>query len=218
LFISSAFEPERGSALDNTATIAVLPTPPALPVEVRPDGRKVGMIAFFCSEAAFFSTLLLAYVIFLGRNTVGPTPAEAFSLPLTIVNTICLLSSSFTIHFAERSLHAGNRGGFLALWTLTILLGAAFLAGTAYEWYDLIVTHHLTIGRNMFGTTYYTLVGFHAAHVTVGLLLLLLMLGLVVRGQIRGPKSVGIELVSWYWHFVDAVWVVVFTVVYLIGR
>ena len=176
------------------------------------------MIAFFASETAFFSTLIVTYVIFLGHNAVGPTPAEVFSMPLAIVNTICLLSSSFTIHLAERSLHANNRGGFLGLWLLTILLGAAFIAGTGFEWYDLIVNHHLTIGRNMFGTTYYTLVGFHATHVTVGLLLLSLMFVLVARGQIRGPKSVGVELVSWYWHFVDAVWIVVFTVVYLVGR
>ena len=195
-----------------------LPTAPVLPAEVRPDGRKVGMIAFFASETAFFSTLIVTYLIFLGKNTVGPTPAEVFSMPLAILNTICLLSSSVTIHFAEKALHAGSRAGFLLLWSLTILLGAAFIGGTGYEWYDLIVNHHLTIGRNMFGTTYYTLVGFHAGHVSVGLLLLLLMLGMVASGAIRGPKSVGVELVSWYWHFVDAVWIVVFTVVYLFGR
>jgi cytochrome c oxidase subunit III len=189
-----------------------------LPAELRPDGRKVGMIAFFASETAFFSTLIVTYVIFLGRNAVGPTPAEVFSMPLAIVNTICLLSSSLTIHLAEKALHAGSRAAFLGLWSLTILLGAAFIAGTGYEWYDLIVNYHLTIGRNMFGTTYYTLVGFHAAHVTVGLLLLTLMLGMVASNVLRGPKSVGIELVSWYWHFVDGVWIVVFTVVYLFGR
>jgi cytochrome c oxidase subunit III len=205
------------SAASSIAERPPLPTPPALPAEVRPDGRKVGMIAFFCSESAFFSTLILTYVIFLGNNVVGPTP-EIFSMRLAIVNTICLLSSSVTIHFAERALRAGNRAGFLALWLLTILLGAAFIAGTGFEWYDLIVNHHLTIGRNMFGTTYFTLVGFHAGHVTVGLLLLSLMFGLVLRGAIRGPKSIGVELVSWYWHFVDGVWIVVFTVVYLIGR
>ena len=101
---------------------------------------------------------------------------------------------------------------------MTIVLGIGFLVGTGIEWYGLIVTHHLTIGRNMFGTTYFTLVGFHAAHVTVGVLLLLLMFTLVGRGSLRGPHSVGVELVSWYWHFVDGVWIVVFTLVYLVGR
>ncbi len=204
--------------MSESLAIAEFPKPPAVPAAVRPDGRKVGMIAFFASETAFFSTLIVTYLIFLGHNMVGPTPADVFSMPLAIVNTICLLSSSVTIHFAERALRAGNRAGFLALWLLTILLGAAFIAGTGFEWYDLIVNHHLTIGRNMFGTTYFTLVGFHAAHVTVGVLLLVLMFVLVGRGAIRGPKSIGIELVSWYWHFVDGVWIVVFTVVYLIGR
>jgi cytochrome c oxidase subunit III len=204
--------------VSEAAAIAEYPKPPAVPDSVRPDGHKVGMIAFFASETAFFSTLIVTYLIFLGRNTVGPTPDEVFSMPLAIVNTLCLLSSSVTVHFAERSLRAGNRAGFLLLWLVTIVLGIAFLVGTGVEWRDLIVNHHLTIGRNMFGTTYYTLVGFHAAHVTVGVLLLILMFTLVGRGAIRGPHSIGVELVSWYWHFVDAVWIVVFTVVYLIGR
>jgi cytochrome c oxidase subunit III len=204
--------------VSEASAIAEYPKPPAVPASVRPDGRKVGMITFFASETAFFSTLIVTYLIFLGHNAVGPTPDEVFSMPLAIVNTICLLSSSFTIHLAERALRASNRAGFLVLWLLTILLGIAFLVGTGVEWRDLIVNYHLTIGRNMFGTTYYTLVGFHAAHVTVGVLMLILMFVLVGRGAIRGPHSVGVELVSWYWHFVDAVWIVVFTVVYLIGR
>jgi len=202
----------------NSTPVASYSLPPPVPVDVRPDARKVGMIAFFVSEAAFFSTLLMAYVIYMGHNLTGPTPAEVLSLPLAIVNTICLLASSFTIHLAERSLRSGNAAAFQGLWGLTILLGSAFLAGTGYEWYGMIVDHHLTISGNLFGTTYYTLVGFHAAHVTVGVFLLVLMLGLHLRRKLAGPNSVAIELVSWYWHFVDGVWVVVFTVVYLIGR
>jgi cytochrome c oxidase subunit 3 len=197
---------------------AEFPVPPPLALEVRPDCRKVGMICFFASEVAFFSTLIMAYLIYLGKSTTGPTPAEALSLPLVIGTTICLLSSSLTVHLAEKMLHAGHKLGFMLLWSLTILLGTAFLLGTAYEWYGLIVDHGLTISRNLFGTTYYTLVGFHAAHVTVGVLLLVLMLGLFQRGAIMGRNPIGIQLVSWYWHFVDGVWVVVFTLVYLIGR
>ena len=175
------------------------------------------MIVFFVSEAAFFSTLLMAYVIYMGHSLTEPTPA-VLSLPLAIVNTICLLASSVTIHLAEKSLRSGNTAAFQGLWGLTTLLGVAFLAGTGYEWYELIVDHQLTISRNLFGTTYYTLVGFHAAHVTVGVFLLVLMLGLYQRQRFTGPNPIAIELVSWYWHFVDGVWVVVFTVVYLIGR
>jgi cytochrome c oxidase subunit III len=187
-------------------------------VEVRPDARKAGMLAFFVSETAFFSTLLMAYVIYIGQSRTGPTPAEVLSLPLAIVNTIFLLTSSVTVHMAQMSLRSGNSAAFRGLWGLTILLGAAFVAGTAFEWYGLIVEHQLTISRNLFGTTYYTLVGFHAAHVTVGVMLLVLMLGLYERQKLAGPNPIGIELASWYWHFVDGVWIVVFTVVYLIGR
>lgn len=194
------------------------PTPPPVEAEVRPDPRKVGMIVFFVSEVAFFGTLIMAYVIYLGQSLVGPTPAEALSLPLVIGTTLCLLSSSVTIHLAEKAFKAGNRGAFAIFWTLTILLGALFIAGTAYEWFDLITKHHLTISRNMFGTTFFTLVGFHALHVSVGLLLLATMLALTLRGQVQLPESIGIELVSWYWHFVDVVWVVVFLVVYVFGR
>jgi cytochrome c oxidase subunit 3/cytochrome o ubiquinol oxidase subunit 3 len=98
------------------------------------------------------------------------------------------------------------------------LLGIVFLAGTAYEWNTLIVRHGVTISRNLFGTTYYTLVGFHALHVTVGVIAMLTMLGLTLRHDVLAGKQVGGQLVSWYWHFVDGVWVVVFTVVYLVGR
>jgi cytochrome c oxidase subunit 3/cytochrome o ubiquinol oxidase subunit 3 len=192
--------------------------PPPLPGEIHPDGRKVGMIAFFVSETAFFSTLLMAYVIYMGHNLTGPTPADVLALPLAIVNTVCLLASSLTIFLAEGALRSGKSTVFQGLWGITILLGAAFLVGTGYEWHGLIVDHHLTISRNLFGTTYYTLVGFHAAHVTVGLLMLSLISGLYWRRKLAGPKPIAIELVSWYWHFVDGVWVVVFTVVYLIGR
>ncbi len=201
----------------NPAAVASYPLPPPVPADVRPDARKVGMLAFFVSETAFFSTLLMAYVIYIGQSLTEPTP-QVLSLRLAIVNTICLLTSSFTIHMAEKALRWGNSAAFRGLWGLTILLGAAFVAGTGYEWYGLIVEHQLTISRNLFGTTYYTLVGFHAAHVTVGVFLLMLMFGLYQGRQLAGSNPIGIELVSWYWHFVDGVWVVVFTVVYLIGR
>lgn len=176
------------------------------------------MIAFLVSEFAFFSTLIMAYVIYLGQSAVGPTPGEALSLGLVMATTACLLLSSVTVHFAESALRAGRGGQFTALWGVSIVLGVLFLAGTGYEWYDLIVHQGLTISRNLFGTTFFTLVGFHAAHVTVGVFLLTLMLVLHVRGRLIGPHPLGVQLVSWYWHFVDGVWVVVFLVVYVVGR
>jgi cytochrome c oxidase subunit 3/cytochrome o ubiquinol oxidase subunit 3 len=188
------------------------------------------MIAFLVSEAAFFSTLIAVYLCFLGADQFGPTP-EVLSLGLVIVTTICLLSSSVTVHLADRSMRSGSGPAFVRWWSATIVLGIIFLAGTAYEWNTLINEHGLTISRNLFGTTYYTLVGFHALHVSVGVIVMLIVLGLVLSRQLAlshrdalangskaGENGAGVELVSWYWHFVDGVWVAVFTVVYLIGR
>lgn len=192
--------------------------PPLEPSGIRLEPAQWGMICFLFSEVSLFSTLIVVYLSYLGKDTVGPTPAQALSLPLVIGTTICLLSSSVTIHFAERALRHGTHARFCGLWTITIVLGAIFLAGTAYEWRELIVRHHLTISRNLFGTTYYTLVGFHGLHVSAGLVTMLIMLGLALGRRVSRENGRGIELVSWYWHFVDVVWVVVFSVVYLYGR
>lgn len=178
------------------------------------------MVAFLVSEAALFSTLIVVYLSFLHRDTVGPTPREALSLPLVIGTTICLLSSSATIHRAEGRLRGGDASGFRTWWAATIGLGVLFLLGTGYEWYDLITKHGLTIDRNLFGSTFYTLVGFHGLHVTAGLTAMLVVLagGLGPDRRQPGRGRLGVELVAWYWHFVDGVWVVVFSVVYLFGR
>jgi cytochrome c oxidase subunit 3/cytochrome o ubiquinol oxidase subunit 3 len=174
------------------------------------------MICFLVSEVALFGTLIVTYVFYLGRDVVGPTPAQALSLYLVAWTTACLLASSATVHVAERTLGQGSQSGFILWWLATIVLGAIFLAGTAFEWRDLIYRHHLTISRNLFGTTYYTLVGLHALHVTGGVTIMLIVLGLALG--VAGANRAAVGLVSWYWHFVDGVWVVVFTVVYLVGR
>lgn len=179
---------------------------------------QIGMLAFLVSEVAFFSTLIVAYLTFVGRDRSGPTPAEALSLPLALVSTMFLFASSFTLHRAEQLLHRGSRSRFHVWWGLTILLGVTFLVGTAYEWSELIRVHGLTISANLFGSTYYTLVGFHGVHVGCGLLAMSVVLGLSLRDRIGTQPGGGIELVGWYWHFVDAVWAVVFSVVYLWGR
>jgi cytochrome c oxidase subunit 3/cytochrome o ubiquinol oxidase subunit 3 len=179
---------------------------------------QIGMLAFLVSEVSFFSTLIVAYVTFVGKDTSGPTPAEVLSLPLAMVSSVFLLSSSFTLFLAEKSLHAGARGRFQAWWGATILLGAIFLVGTALEWSELIGVHRLTISTNLFGSTYYMLVGFHALHVTCGVIAMTIVLALALRAGGNLLSRTGVEAVSWYWHFVDAVWVVVFCVVYLWGR
>jgi cytochrome c oxidase subunit 3/cytochrome o ubiquinol oxidase subunit 3 len=176
------------------------------------------MISFLASEVALFSTLIVTYIYYIGRDVVGPTPADALSLSLVVWTTVCLLASSVTVHRAERMLESANQGRFILWWLATILLGAVFLGGTAFEWHDLIYRHDLTISRNLFGTTYYTLVGLHALHVTGGVVILLIVLGLALGRHVTSANRAGVGLVAWYWHFVDGVWVVVFTVVYMVGR
>jgi cytochrome c oxidase subunit 3 len=196
---------------------AKFPVPPPIPREHRLGTYQAGMLAFLMSEVAFFSTLIVTYLIYFGKDASGPTPA-VLSLPLVIGTTICLLASSGTIYVAETSLHHGSKSGFILWWSATIALGVLFLAGTAYEWNALITHDGLTISRNLFGTTYYTVVGFHALHVTAGVIVMLILLGLAAKGQIAGNRPVAVQMASWYWHFVDVVWIVVFTVVYILGR
>jgi cytochrome c oxidase subunit III len=178
---------------------------------------EVGMIAFLFTEAAFFSTLIVAYVTYIGKSLSGPTP-EDFRMSVTWASTVFLLSSSFTMHTAARALERGNQGRFRSALAVTILLGTLFLGGTALEWRELIVGLGLTIGRNLFGTTYFTLIGFHAAHVTTGVVLMLIALSLAFRGHVVPRRGGGFELLTWYWHFVDAVWVVIFILVYFVSR
>jgi cytochrome c oxidase subunit 3/cytochrome o ubiquinol oxidase subunit 3 len=196
--------------MNASASNTIAPSTPLKPAQV-------GMLAFLVSEVAFFGTLISAYITFMGRDTSGPTPA-VLSLPLVLGTTFCLLASSGTVHLAEKALKKGEQAGFRLWWFATIALGVIFLAGTAYEWHGLIYKEGLTISRNLFGTTYYTLVGFHAFHVTAGVVVMIVFLGLALKGQITPHNEISVGVVSWYWHFVDVVWIVVFTLVYLIGR
>jgi cytochrome c oxidase subunit 3 len=176
----------------------------------------VGMICLIAAEAAIFIIFVVAYVFYMGKSLTGPTPRQILDLP--ILTTICLLSSSITIHLAVSSLRK-NRLKNCGLWlAATVLLGGIFLAGTAHEWYHLIYSENFTIQTNLFGTTFYSLVGLHASHVIVGLFMLALALLFSMRGSLTVVHSTRLEVLSLYWHFVDAVWVVVFSVVYVLGR
>jgi cytochrome c oxidase subunit 3 len=208
----------KGLPLPERSGATGLPIPPAIVPEKTLSTAQSGMLTFLVSEVAFFGTLITAYISYMGQDTSGPTPKEALSLPLALVTTACLLASSGTIHLAEIRLHQDRKREFLIAWGGTIALGIVFLCGTAYEWRELIVEHHLTISRNLFGSTFYTLIGFHGLHVTIGLLTMLAVLGLMVAGNLSLKNRQVVQLVSWYWHFVDGVWIVVFTLVYLIGR
>jgi len=174
------------------------------------------MVSLIVAETAIFTIFVVAYLFYVGKSLSGPTPNEVLETPIFL--TICLLASSLTIHFATKFLQLGRRSAFLGLWLLTIILGGLFMYGTAQEWYRLIYEHGLTISTNLFGTTYYSLVGLHAFHVTAGLILLSIVLMFGLAGRIDQSQSQRVGLLSLYWHFVDAVWVVVFTVVYILGR
>jgi cytochrome c oxidase subunit 3 len=200
------------SALD----IPLTPSSEASPAWRLPDRGKVGMVSFIIAESAIFTIFVVAYLFYLGKSISGPTPRDVLETP--IFYTVCLLSSSLTIHLAAKSLFRDARPAFLMLWLLTFLLGSVFLYGTGQEWHRLIYEHGLTISTNLFGTTYYSLVGLHAFHVTVGLVMLALVLVLGVTGRVGVKHAARVGVLSMYWHFVDVVWVVVFTVVYVIGR
>ncbi len=181
-----------------------------------PDRGKVGIAFLIITETALFTIFVVAYLVYMGKSVNGPQPKDVLELP--IFSSICLFSSSATIVFAERALHHGALGLFKIWWALTIILGLEFLGSTAAEWYHLIYKDGLTISTNLFGTTFYALVGLHASHVIVGMLFLLLVMAVTLRGFPIQTQMRRVMFLSWYWHFVDAIWVVVFTVVYIIGR
>jgi cytochrome c oxidase subunit 3 len=192
------------------------PAPQSTNAWVLPYRGRVGMWCLIVAESAMFTIFVVAYLYYLGKSVTGPSPKQVLEPPIFF--TVCLLSSSVSMHFATRLLKLGKSVGFLAMWLLTILLGGVFLFGTGLEWHKLIYKYGLTISTNLFGTTYYSLVGLHAFHVTVGLLALSLVLLLALAGKVRPEQSERVEVLSIYWHFVDVVWVVVFTVVYILGR
>ena len=173
------------------------------------------MYCLICAESAIFTIFVVAYLFYIGKSLTGPTPKDVLRAPIFF--TVCLLTSSLTVHTAVRSLFRGNVAAFARWWLLTILLGGTFLFGTLREWDRLIFDDGLTVSTNLFGTTYYSLVGLHAFHVTMGLIALSTVAVFYFAGWLRREHAGRIEVLSMYWHFVDAVWVVVFTVVYVVG-
>jgi cytochrome c oxidase subunit 3/cytochrome o ubiquinol oxidase subunit 3 len=181
-----------------------------------PSRGIVGMACLIMAEASIFIIFIVAYIYYLGKSLTGPKPHDVLELP--IFTSICLLSSSATVHFAVSALEHGRRS-LTTLWlAATVLLGGIFIAGTGHEWYQLIYRDGLTIRTNLFGTTFYSLVGLHASHVIVGLILLSTALIFSATGGLTSRHTNRLEVLSLYWHFVDAVWVIVFLVVYVLGR
>jgi cytochrome c oxidase subunit 3/cytochrome o ubiquinol oxidase subunit 3 len=183
---------------------------------ILPSRGVVGILCLIAAESAVFIIFVVAYIFYLGKSISGPSPRDVLDVP--IVGTICLLSSSLTVYLAVGALRR-SKVGLCSLWlAATVLLGGIFLAGTALEWRQLIYKDGLTIRTNLFGTTFYSLVGLHATHVVVGLVMLALALVFALRGRVTEANAERLDVLSLYWHFVDAVWVVVFTVVYVLGR
>ena len=181
-----------------------------------PSSRKVALVCLILTETGLFSIFVAGYIFYIGKSLMGPTPREVLDLP--VLATIFLLSSSVTIVLAERAFNRDRVGLFKLFWFATIVLAGLFLTMTAVEWRKLIYHDGLTISTNLFGTTFYSLVGLHATHVVVGMCLLLLVFVFSLGGFVNIMHRERLQMISWYWHFVDAVWIVVFTVVYVIGR
>lgn len=196
---------------------SILPNAPASPTEWNlPLRGRIAMFGLIIGESAIFTIFVVAYIFYIGKSLYGPQPKDVLEIP--VIGTICLLSSSFTIWLAERAILKGAMRRFCVWWGVTEALGAIFLVGTGLEWHTLIYRDGLTISTNLFGTTFYSLVGLHATHVVVGLVMLSLVLIFALAGKLKQEHAHRIEVLSLYWHFVDAVWVVVFTVVYIVGR
>jgi cytochrome c oxidase subunit 3 len=196
-----------------TATVSVPQDDMPLSANMR---GKVGMWCLIVAESTIFSIFVVAYLYYAGKSISGPTPAQVLDIP--IFSSICLFSSSLTILLAEKALHVGNIKRFGLFWFLTLALGVIFLEETWREWYRLIYHDGLTISTNLFGTTFYSLVGLHAFHVTVGAIGLLTILLFTLFGAVTQEHSQRISVFAMYWHFVDAIWVVVLSVVYFITR
>jgi cytochrome c oxidase subunit 3/cytochrome o ubiquinol oxidase subunit 3 len=183
---------------------------------VLPDKGKVGMYCLIIGETAIFAMFVIAYLFYTGKSAYGPQPKDVLELP--IFSTIALLSSSITIWLSEQAIEHGKVKLF-SLWLgITIALGTIFLVATGVEWHDLIYKDGLTLQTNLFGTTFYSLVGLHASHVIIGLIMLSLLWIFSVTGHVTQHHSEKITTLALYWLFVDAVWVIVFTVVYVLGR
>ena len=179
------------------------------------DHRKLVMWAFLGSDCLFFGSFIATYLLYRGKSLVGPYPHEVFNIPYTSVSAFVLLMSSLTMVLALAAIQRGDQRG-LKVWLLaTALLGSVFVGGQYFE-FTTFVHEGVTLTGNLFGTTLYVLTGFHGAHVTVGIIILLSFFVMAMRGKLAPEQHLNIELAGLYWHFVDVVWIVIFTVIYLV--
>ena len=178
--------------------------------------EKLGMWVFLGSECLLFGALIATYMVYRGRSINGPYPKDIYDIPFTSVSSFVLLMSSLTMVLALSAIQRGDNRR-LRIWLIcTAMLGATFIAGQIYE-FTSFIREGLTIKTNLFGSSFYVLTGFHGVHVTLGILMLLSLARLSWSGKITKDNAEAVEIVGLYWHFVDVVWIVIFTVVYLIN-
>lgn len=187
----------------------------ALPTSTGETHVKVLMWTFLASECMFFGSLIATFLVYAGRSVSGPTPREVLNIPYTSVSAFVLLMSSLMMVLALAGIQRGDQRQ-LRVWLMaTALLGMIFLGGQYYE-FTTFFHEGLNLTTNLFGTTFFVLTGFHGAHVTVGVIWLVSLFVASLRGQLGQENSLNVEIAGLYWHFVDVVWIVIFTVVYLI--
>jgi len=178
--------------------------------------RKLLMWVFLGSDCLFFASLIATYMVYRGQSLNGPYPVDIIDVPLTTISTFVLLMSSFAMVQALAATNANNQRGIRIWLFVTIILGTIFIAFQAYE-FNAFKNEGLTLGANLFGATFFTLTGFHGAHVTLGLIWLIALLILGFKGRLSPATSLDVEIAALYWHFVDIVWIVIFTLLYLIA-
>ena len=191
-------------------------TAPAHHTSTGLSNEKLGMWLFLGSECLLFGSLISTYLLFKGQSQPGTIgPVDVFDIPYTSVSSFVLLMSSLTMVLALAAIQRGDHR-LTRIWLLTTaLLGASFVAGQAYE-FTVFVREGMNLRVNLFSSSFFVLTGFHGAHVTIGVLMLLSLYSLSMRGKLPASKAETVELVGLYWHFVDVVWIVIFTLVYLI--
>ena len=176
---------------------------------------KVGFWTFLASECLFFGTLISTYMVYKRSSVQGPFPHEILNIPLTSVSTFVLLMSSLAMVLALDGVTRGSRRLSVLWLSVVIVFGSIFLGFQAYE-FTHFVGEGLTIQRNIFGSSFFVVTGFHGAHVTGGVIWMVTLLILAIRGKLPPERALAVEIVGLYWHFVDIVWIVIFTLIYLI--
>jgi len=178
--------------------------------------RKLLMWVFLGSDCLFFGALIATYMVYRGQSLTGPYPIDIIDVPVTTISTFVLLMSSFAMVQALAATHADNKRGIVGWLVATAVLGAIFIGFQVVE-FNTFKNEGLTLGGNLFGATFFTLTGFHGAHVTLGIIWLVAMAILANKGRVGPNSALDIELLGLYWHFVDIVWIVIFTLLYLIA-